>query len=913
MKWLIFFIFLLFILKVEAGLVCTNTSSTFINSSGSSCIAVNSTIFNSTIIGSTITNSSVYWSNVSDSTIKYSHIENLSVFFSTVIDNILTSGRIIYRDYTYYPVYNITYIYLYKLPIGVGTFSNEPQIVRDGITVNITYQSFEIGYSIFLNMSNLDSESSGLIELNDDGTTPDIIASDGVLIGSYTINSSNTIGDGPKLINATIHDNKGNIISSSFNITLDNTEPNASISIVPLGQPGFTLVGNEYTSIRVVLLELNYSDTYDVKDCRYGNEFNYSNWESCTGTKSWLLSNENGNRTVGYQVRDYAGNIIEKNDSIYLNKTGVGLDVTPPSIPIVVDPGEWSNSDSLYFYWYNSTDIESTRLGFSVYYKFKINDSSGNIIIDWNKSIQTNTQITLRNLALVENNTYYFNVIAYNLNGYESNVSVSDGIRIDNTQPSSTQVDSSPDATNWTNNQNIFLNWSASDSLSGIGSYSFFLTRNQNINIGDVYVNQNNKTYSYLASGKYYFHIKARDLAGNWGNQSSETLKIDLTTPSTPQLLNQSIASSTTNLSFNWTESRDVTSGISYYFVNITRQDNNQILFNGSVGNVTNYTIEANPNTDYFINIRSYDLASNPSLWSSQASAQIDIDPPIIRLLKPIGRIITHKPYFLVSTNEESRCTYTETTGNEILPYDGTPRTNPFDYTNSTYHESLTTLNSTYSNFSFGIICTDNIGNWNQTNISFIVNSQPPSSIQFSLKNIYYSGTISSFNMIVTNSLGAIGDMSKDTLTIKINDTTISDFSLFDNGAGNYTVKFNVPPITTNSTLIITWYDQSSSTSINIIPLFYNVHYTSQGINPIRYDYLAYAKNSLFTIGIGMTNLTNLSSSNNTINLNSANLKTDSFIFLTTPTAQPNKREKYLKQNNLLNLFNPSFGYLPIL
>ncbi|MFW6243489.1 MAG: hypothetical protein ACOC2W_04950, partial [bacterium] len=80
---------------------------------------------------------------------------------------------------------------------------------------------------------------------------------------------------------------------------------------------------------------MNFSDNIEVKQCRYKNDNNeYSEWEACQSTKSWLLANENGLRTVYYQVKDYSEYITTSSDTITLSKSGAGLDTTAPTSPV---------------------------------------------------------------------------------------------------------------------------------------------------------------------------------------------------------------------------------------------------------------------------------------------------------------------------------------------------------------------------------------------------------------------------------------------------------------------------------------------------------------------------------------------------------------------------------------------------
>ncbi|MBN1502982.1 LamG domain-containing protein [Candidatus Woesearchaeota archaeon] len=84
-----------------------------------------------------------------------------------------------------------------------------------------------------------------------------------------------------------------------------------SICILNIGQPGFGQTNPDYTSIRTVILNLSFNE--NASECRYINydnagiapqndNENWTSWESCIEQKYWLLSPNDGSKTVYYQV-----------------------------------------------------------------------------------------------------------------------------------------------------------------------------------------------------------------------------------------------------------------------------------------------------------------------------------------------------------------------------------------------------------------------------------------------------------------------------------------------------------------------------------------------------------------------------------------------------------------------------------
>lgn len=114
-------------------------------------------------------------------------------------------------------------------------------------------------------------------------------------------------------------DNVGNTESvKSGQVWIDTVPPDATVVIN----------GNAtYTNSVDVTLTLTYSDgTSGIDKCRYKNEVgDWTEWETCADTKTWTLTSGDGEKTVYYEVRDYATNVGSDSDSII-------LDTTPPVV-----------------------------------------------------------------------------------------------------------------------------------------------------------------------------------------------------------------------------------------------------------------------------------------------------------------------------------------------------------------------------------------------------------------------------------------------------------------------------------------------------------------------------------------------------------------------------------------------------
>jgi hypothetical protein len=129
--------------------------------------------------------------------------------------------------------------------------------------------------------------------------------------------------------------------------------------------------------------------------------------------------------------------------------------------------------------------------------------------------------------------THYFHVRARNGAGLWSDAGHR-GVKIDGTPPLGPTVSSSthPDALTDYPNNDPSLSWSAPSDLSGIDAYSYVLdqvsgTTPDTISEGVA----TSKGYQDLADGVYYFHIRARDVAGNWGSVTHRRIGVSVPAP----------------------------------------------------------------------------------------------------------------------------------------------------------------------------------------------------------------------------------------------------------------------------------------------------------------------------------------------------------------------------------------------
>ena len=206
--------------------------------------------------------------------------------------------------------------------------------------------------------------------------------------------------------------NDGHISATTTDgeITLDNIAPETSISLegdegetVPQGQ-------NDWWTSDVKVTLSATDDDSGLKEIRY--KINEGVWEMYS--EPFIITGS----TVYYEAEDNAGSVAAKSQEIKIDKT-------IPSTPVVTDDGEYTMSlNQLHATWV-SVDAESDVPE----YQYAIGTIAGGTeLVDWT-STGTSTEVTVTNLILDQQETYYFAVKARNGAGLWSEVGVSDGIK----------------------------------------------------------------------------------------------------------------------------------------------------------------------------------------------------------------------------------------------------------------------------------------------------------------------------------------------------------------------------------------------------------------------------------------------------------------------------------------------------
>ena len=141
------------------------------------------------------------------------------------------------------------------------------------------------------------------------------------------------------------------------------------------------------------------------------------------------------------------------------------------------------------------------------------------------------TQTSYHDTGLTNGVTYYYVITAVDTDGNETDHSreVSATPFADTTPPPAPTITSPthPDQDEWYSNNDPTFNWSEPDDPSGIAGYSFVLDQTADTTPDEtIDTTECTKSYTDVADGIWYFHVRAVDGAGNWGPADHYRVKI---------------------------------------------------------------------------------------------------------------------------------------------------------------------------------------------------------------------------------------------------------------------------------------------------------------------------------------------------------------------------------------------------
>jgi len=321
----------------------------------------------------------------------------------------------------------------------------------------------------------------------------------------------------------------------------------------------------------------------------------------------------------------------------------IQIDTQPPTIPVISssshsDPNKWYTANTPSLTWTASKDNASGLAGYS----YLIDKNSGTIPDDIMEGANT---AYIHNVPLA-NGIYYFHIKAGDHAGTWSNASHYK-IQIDAKSPDIPVIFSisHPDQSKWYAVNTPSLSWTAScDDVSGLAGYSYLIDKNSGT-IPDDTIEGANTAYVRnvpLVNGIYYFHIKARDYAGNWSNANHYKIQVDTKPSDAPVISSTSHPDQNKWYAVNtpsllWTASCDDASGPAGYSYLI--DENSWIIPDDTIdGTNTAYIHNVSlANGIYYFHIKAGDRAGN---WSdvNHYRIQVDTKPPDV----PVSFSISH-------------------------------------------------------------------------------------------------------------------------------------------------------------------------------------------------------------------------------------------------------------------------------
>lgn len=331
--------------------------------------------------------------------------------------------------------------------------------------------------------------------------------------------------------------------------------------------------------------------------------------------------------------------------------------VAPVTIDSITDTTRVVNemTDSIFYWRVRSIDRANNTSGWSQVRRFRINaqppvtplqilpingliTNSSNITFIWRRSLSLDVQFyTLqyaRNVSFIApdsirrtdttfninltDSTYYWRVRAIDSAGNVGSWSSVWNFEIDTRVPN-TPVLTSPLNGIWITNTSVIFNWSSvTFNAKSPVRYIIQVDTTTNFTIPIIDTTSYVRDTLVLNQGRYYWRVRAYDLAGNQGAFSSrDSFGVDNTTPSIPLLVSPVNSAILTDsfVRFFWHRSTDNLSGIRNYQINIANNSNFINAFDTTLADTT--ILRKLRDTTYYWKAKAFDIANNQSNWSS--------------------------------------------------------------------------------------------------------------------------------------------------------------------------------------------------------------------------------------------------------------------------------------------------------
>jgi hypothetical protein len=401
-----------------------------------------------------------------------------------------------------------------------------------------------------------------------------------------------TQSDGLHTFYVKAKDNAGNNGTYSYHqFQIDVTLPSGSIS---LNQ------GAEYTTSTTVNLALTYSDTTSgVDQIRFSNDgvWDTEQWENPSSSKTWLLTSDDGHKTVYYQVKDQAGLISPTySDSIT-------LDTVAPTGSITIAGGATYTTTSTVTLTLTTSDATSGV------HQMRISNDGVFDTEQWETDAASKAWTLSTGDGTKTVYVQFEDQAGLISEIYEANIT------LDSTQPSTPNPNDG--ISGWNNKNTPTFTWSSSDAGSGVAGYYWRID-----NGPEIWTTQTTVTLPPQSDGDHTFSIKAVDNAGNNGTSGSDTFQIDVTPPSvtiSSPSSGETVKSSSITLA--WSGS-DASSGIEKYEIKL--DSGNWI----DKGTATSHTFNGMNDGSHTICVKAIDKIGNSKEYTTSFSVNVPQPTP---------------------------------------------------------------------------------------------------------------------------------------------------------------------------------------------------------------------------------------------------------------------------------------------
>lgn len=234
---------------------------------------------------------------------------------------------------------------------------------------------------------------------------------------------------------------------------------------------------------------------------------------------------------------------------------------------------------------------------------------------------------TTKGYTDVADGDWWFHVRAQNGAGLWSPSTGHYKIKIDAVLPAAPSVSSSshPNTSDWYASRNPSLGWSLSD-VFGINGYSYALDQASSTTPDTTSEGTGTSTsYSALADGEHYFHVRGKDGCERWGDPAHFRVRVDGTAPGAPAVSSSShpsesawYSSNSPSFSFSASDLSGI-DGYSHVRDQVSGTTPDQI----SEGTATSASFTGLSDGSHFFHVRARNGAT---LWGDAAQRQVNID-----------------------------------------------------------------------------------------------------------------------------------------------------------------------------------------------------------------------------------------------------------------------------------------------